>query len=449
MGRRKKIPAEPLWLEIQSLSHEGRGVARTEEGRVVFVRNALPGERVLAKVERVKRQLWEATAIDVQAPSSLDRVPAPCAHAAVCGGCALQHLSPAQQVAHKHSVLVEQLEHFGGLTPAEGFLPPLIAETEGYRRKARLACKYVVARERVMVGFREAASHFIANIETCPVLHDRVGTLLPQLSEIMTTLSIRDKIPQIEVAVSDEEVAFVVRHLAPLSVSDLQTWVVFCQDHGISLYLQPGGLDTVHKVWPDDKNERLVTRLLALDLTYQFHPLDFLQVNKAINDQLIPLALSLLDVQPTDTVLDLFCGLGNFTLPLARKAARVVGVEGSQEMVNRGQENAKVNNLANIAFYHADLTQPMTEQPWFGQYDKLLIDPPRSGAADVVSQIHQLQPKRVVYVSCNPATLARDVNLLHAAGYSLKTAGILDMFPHTKHVESIAVLERPITNGEK
>lgn len=441
MGRRKKIPAEPITLSIDGLSHEGRGVARTEDGRVVFVRNALPGEKVLAKVTRVKRQLWEASAIEV-IDASAHRVEPPCAHAQICGGCNLQHLSVAHQREHKQGVLVEQLAHFGGVSPAEGFLPPLVGATEGYRRKARLACKYVVARERVMVGFREAASHFIADISSCPVLLARVGTLLPQLSEMMTGLSIRDQIPQIEVSAGDDEVAFVVRHLAPLSVDDLQAWVAFCQSHSLTLYLQPGGLDTVHKVWPDDNHDRLTTKLPSLDLTYHFHPLDFLQVNKEINDQLIPLALSLLELTPEDRVLDLFCGLGNFTLPIAQKVKQVVGVEGSDEMVRRGYENAKANNLENISFYQADLTQPITEQVWFGEYDKLLIDPPRSGAADVVSQIHHLKPKRVVYVSCNPATLARDVSLLHAAGYELKKAGILDMFPHTKHVESIALLVR-------
>lgn len=442
MGRRKKIPAEPITLQIDRLSHEGRGVARTEDGRIVFVRNALPGETVLAKVTRVKRQLWEASAIEVQASPSEHRVTPPCAHAQICGGCNLQHVSISEQRRHKQAVLTEQLAHFGGLSPTEGFLPPLVDVTEGYRRKARLACKYVVARERVMVGFREAASHFIADIESCPVLIERVGTLLPQLSEMMTGLSIRDKIPQIEVAAGDDEIAFVVRHLAPLSVSDLQAWVSFCQAHHITLYLQPGGLDTVHKVWPDDQRERLTTSIPNLDLTYHFHPLDFLQVNKAINDQLIPLALSLLELSPDDRVLDLFCGLGNFTLPIAQKVAEVVGVEGSLEMVQRGSENAKANGLDNIAFHQADLTKPIAEQSWFGEYDKLLIDPPRSGAADVVSQIHQLKPRRVVYVSCNPATLARDVGLLHSAGYKLKKAGILDMFPHTKHVESIALLVR-------
>lgn len=439
MARRKKIPVEPIALDIQSLSHEGRGVARMEDGRVVFVRNALPGERVMAKVTRVKRQFWEATAIEVE-QASPHRVDPPCPHAQICGGCTLQHLSPSKQVIHKEQVLQEQLAHFGGLQPTDGFLPPLVRATEGYRRKARLACKYVIARERVMVGFREAASHFIADIQTCPVLVEGVGGLLPQLADMMTRLSIRDKIPQIEVAAGDEALAFVVRHLAPLSPEDIQLWISFCQEHGIDLYLQPGGLDTVHKVWPEDRIERLQTQLPTLNLTYHFHPLDFLQVNKAINDDLVPLALSLLALNPTDRVLDLFCGLGNFTLPLAQRVATVVGVEGSEEMVARGEENAAANGLTNIAFHHADLTQPMSEQPWFGQYDKLLIDPPRSGAADVVAQIHQFQPSRVVYVSCNPATLARDVSVLADAGYQLKNAGILDMFPHTKHVESIALL---------
>ncbi|MEJ2743016.1 MAG: 23S rRNA (uracil(1939)-C(5))-methyltransferase RlmD [Gammaproteobacteria bacterium] len=411
------------------------------EGKVVFVRNALPGERVLAKLTYGKRHFFEATAVEILEASS-ERVTPPCAHANVCGGCSLQHWRSDKQIEQKQAVLAEQLQHFGGLMPEQGFLPPLLGPTEQYRRKARLACKYVRARERVFVGFREAASHYVTDVSACAVLDERVSRLLPALSVMMTGLDAREKIPQIEVAVGDDEIAFVVRHLEPLTDSDRQAWVKFCQSEGITLYLQSGGVDTVCQIWPEAGAERLVTRIPELDLTYSFHPLDFLQVNKSINDQLVLLALDLLDVQATDRVLDLFSGLGNFTLPLARRAQAVTGVEVSATMVSRGRENAAQNGLKNVSFFQTDLTQAFEQQPWFGVYDKVLIDPPRSGAAEVVSRIAALNPRRVVYVSCNPATLARDVSLLAQAGYRLQKAGVLDMFPHTMHVESIAVLAR-------
>jgi len=441
MSKRRKKKLDPITLNIESLSHEGRGVARSEDGRVVFVSGALPGETVLAKVDRQKRQLIEASVLEVLTASE-KRVEPPCQYATLCGGCNLQHLSNEDQVEHKQHVLKEQLKHFGQSSPEQGYFDPLFGDTLGYRRKARLACKYVLARERVLVGFREASSHFIANIDACPVLDQRVGSLLPALSEMMTQLTLKDKIPQIEVAAGDDQLAFVVRHLEPMGQEDLNAWVSFCQEHDIDLYLQPSGLDSVHKVWPEDGNTRLSVSLPELSLEYRFHPLDFLQVNKSINDKLVPWAVKLLAIEPHETVVDLFCGLGNFTLALAQIANEVIGVECSTQMVERVLENADHNGLSNIKAYQADLSADFTDQEWVKPCDKLLIDPPRSGAAAVVEQIDRLSPQKIVYVSCNPATLARDIGALKSKGYRLLQVGAVDMFPHTKHVESVAVLER-------
>ena len=437
--RKKQLPTEPVQIDIESLSHDGRGVGRID-GKATFVDAALPGETVMFQYTQQRGSFDEGRAIEVLKASD-DRVEPRCAQASLCGGCSLQHMNPDAQIAMKQGVLLEQLQHFGELQPEE-VLPPMTGPHYGYRRKARLGVKFVLKKDAVLVGFREKRNSFLAEIEQCHVLAEEVGLRFPEIKQLILGLESRSEIPQIEVAKGDDSVAVIVRHLKPLAEADLAKIVAFCQHNELQLYLQPGGNHTVHKVWPVEGEERLYYGLPAFDLNMRFHPNDFTQVNQEINQKMISQAVEFMDIQPGERVLDLFCGLGNFTLPLARKAAQVVGVEGDDAMVVRGRENAEHNGLGNVEFYGADLTQPFDGQPWgVAGFDKILIDPPRSGALEIVSKMTVFKPKRIVYVSCNPATLARDAGELKKQGYGLLKAGVMDMFPHTTHVESIAVFE--------
>ncbi|WP_340675197.1 23S rRNA (uracil(1939)-C(5))-methyltransferase RlmD [Paraperlucidibaca sp.] len=442
---------EPMALTVTKLGHDGRGIAHREDGKLIFVDGALPGEQVVVKLTNLHKKYDEGRVIEVITASS-DRVDAPCAHFGVCGGCSLQHMSREAQLTLKQSVLAEHLQHFGGIVPQE-WLPPLVSDNISYRRKARMGVRYVIKKEKLLVGFRERQASFLAELDSCVVMDPRLGLSITAFRELISGLEARDHIPQIEVAAGDEldglaPVALVFRHMNELSKSDRQALIDFCAERGWQCYLQPGNYDTVHKVWPEDGPDRLAYELPfqtpnGTDLRLAFHPNDFTQVNAEINQRMLPLALDLLDIQPEDRVLDLFCGLGNFTLPLATKAREVVGVEGSQAMVLRGQENATANGLNNVSFYMHDLTKEIASQPWATLgFERVLIDPPRSGALEVLPHIVSLKPKRIVYVSCNPATLARDAGELAKAGYVLLKAGIMDMFTHTTHVESIAVFEK-------
>lgn len=434
----KALP--PVELEIDSLSHEGRGLSRVD-GKRIFVEGALPGERVRAQYTFTHKKYDEARTLEILQVSP-DRVTPPCAHFDICGGCSLQHMSRDAQIAFKQGVLAEQFRHFGGLEP-ESWLPPLLDEATDYRRKARLGVKYVIKKGELLVGFREKQSNFLADIRSCVILDARIGSQLLALREVINGLVLRDRIAQIEVAAGDDEVALVFRHMDPLPQSDVQALVAFSAARAWQLYLQPAGPDSVHRVWPEAGEDRLSYALPDFGLRLFFHPMDFTQVNAGINRKMLNLALDLLDPQPGERVLDLFCGLGNFTLPLATRAGEVVGVEGVQAMADRGMENARRNNLTNVSFYAQDLTQDFSHQPWAKQgFDRLLIDPPRSGAEEVVKYLPKFGAKRIVYVSCNPATLARDAGLLKDAGYRLVKAGVMDMFTHTTHVESIAVFEK-------
>lgn len=439
--RREKMQQIPSFeMDIERLSHEGRGVGH-HEGKIVFVEGALTGEKAQAKIYARHRRYDEARVEELKVASP-DRVEPPCAHAAICGGCSLQHFDTGAQIRFKQGVLQEQLEHFGGAQPKE-WLPPLTAATVGYRRKARLGVRYVIKKSALLIGFREKQSNFIADISTCAVLDERLGQKLPLLRELIESLAAREQIPQVEVAAGDDAVALVFRHLEPLSTEDINKLIGFCSTQGWHCYLQPAGPDSVHKVWPDDGDLRLSYRLPDFGLEMRFHPMDFTQVNAAINQRMIGLALELLDAQPGERILDLFCGLGNFTLPIATRAAHVVGVEGVETMVTRGYENARHNGLQNVEFHAQDLTKDFSSQPWASAgFDRILIDPPRSGALEVVQYLPRFGAKRVVYVSCNPATLARDAGELARLGYRLVKAGVMDMFPHTTHVESIAVFEK-------
>ena len=387
--------------------------------------------------------------------ASSERVMPPCLHADVCGGCSLQYMSVDAQISYKENVLKEQFKHFGNLVSNEWF-EPIIGDSEGYRTKARLGVVYVNARDEVIIGFREKRNKLITNIESCTVLDSRAGNSLSDYRRLIASLSIRQHIPQIEIAMGDESVALVIRHMVAFTDDDLTKLRLFGEQFEFEVYLQPGDASTVHKIWPENSIDRLYFSLSLPDLLLSdnakqkqknlklaFHPTDFTQVNSTVNQKMVSRALEWLDIQSTDRVLDLFCGLGNFTIPMAYLAKEVVGVEGSEAMVSRGAENAELNDLDNVSFSVANLQTDFKKAAWVKKgFDKILIDPPRSGALDIVNHISKFKAQRIVYVSCNPATLARDSGILIDKGYKLMKAGVMDMFPHTSHVESIALFEK-------
>lgn len=428
-----------LELDITGLSHDGRGVAH-HEGKAVFVRGALAGERVAAHITQRHRHYDDAQ-VDAVLSASADRVEPRCPHFGLCGGCALQHLAPAAQIAAKQRVLAENFERIGHVTPKR-WLEPLTSAVWGYRRKGRLSVKYVDKKGKALVGFREENGRYVADLSRCEVLTPAVGERIEALAQLVGSLQGVREIPQIEIAAGDDTTALIFRHLQPLSDGDRAALSAFGQAHGLAIYLQPGGNDSVHPLWPEQP--RLAFRIAAADVELEFRPLDFIQVNSAMNEAMIGHALGLLDPQPSDRVLDLFCGLGNFTFPLARRSAHVVGVEGEHGLVQRAKENAGRNGIANVEYHVANLLEDQRDTPWARQrFDKILLDPPRSGAAAVFDYLPKKGCERIVYVSCHPASLARDAGILvDKHGFKLKAAGVMDMFPHTAHVESIALFER-------
>jgi len=438
MKRAKHKIIPEITLHIHGLSHDGRGIG-TVDGKTFFVSGALPGEEVICKVWRSHRRFNEAKTLQVL-QASPHRITPGCPHFGTCGGCTLQHLDPEQQLIIKQQALLEQLKHFGKVIPEE-ILPPISGQLWGYRKKARLGVRYVIKKEKLLVGFREVQSNYLADLAVCPVLHPSVGTKLTALSELIASLTQFEHIPQVEVAISDNVSALIFRHLAPLSEDDIYKLKQFGEFHHLHIYLQPNPPTEVHKIWPQQDSFNLSYRLPKFDITIQFPPQAFTQVNSEINHLMIDQALSLLALSPTDKVLDLFCGLGNFTLPMAKQANSVVGVEASVAMVKFAIYNAEQNNLFNTTFYTSNLMAPVTEEPWYAQnFNKILLDPPRSGAKEILSCFSQWQADRVVYVSCNPSTLARDsFTLVHELGYQLKKTGIINMFPQTSHVEAIAL----------
>lgn len=438
-------PLSQATLEITALSHDGRGIA-TLDGKKIFVSGGLPGETVTATIKLNKRRYALAQIETVANPSPL-RVTPHCPHFGVCGGCALQHLEQSEQIKLKQSVLEEQLWHFGQIKPSH-WLPPIKTEPYGYRRKARIGIKYVVKKEKLLMGFREKDGRFVTDCHTCAVLVPELSRLWEPLKALIGGLSIYNQVPQIEVIAADAELALILRHMEPLSDADQTALVDFAKAQGITWYLQPKGPNTVHKLWPDDGVMRLSYALPGTNLTLRSHPNDFMQVNRVVNQKMIAQALDLLDLKPTDKVLDLFCGAGNFTLPLAQQVSAVVGVEGDAPMVSRVLENAQANQLTNVTAYEANLFDTVPNFPFKGQtFDKILIDPPRTGAKEVIDWISGLKASLICYVSCNPATLARDAGLLAAQGYQLKSVGIMDMFTHTEHTEAMALFER-VTDGK-
>ena len=434
----KPVPTTAFTAEVESLNHDGRGVAHVD-GKATFIDGALPGEVVSFLYVAQRKRYDEGRLVETVSPSP-DRVEPRCPHFGLCGGCSLQHLAPQAQIRAKQQQLLDALEHIGKVAP-EAVLSPLTADAWGYRRKARLGAKYVEKKSAMLVGFREKRSSFLAQLNRCEVLHAAVGTRIEALRALLAGMAAFKRIPQVEVAIGDDVVALVVRHLDELSEADRQHLTAFGQVHDIHIYLQPKGPDSVNLLWP--QQSQLSYRLDEFDVELAFLPTDFTQVNASINRKMVSLALQLLDLQAEDRVLDLFCGLGNFTLPLARRAKHVVAVEGDAALVERGRLNAARNGIDNVAFHAADLSREPREFPWYGGgFDKVLLDPPRSGAHEVVQNIGAFGAARIVYVSCNPATLARDAQVLVERGYRLKSAGVMDMFPHTTHVESIAVFER-------
>jgi len=442
--RRKVLPTEPVHCDVEKLSHDGRGIAR-QDGKILFVDGALPGEKVMAKVVSTRSKFDELRTLEVL-EAAPDRQTPPCEFADLCGGCSLQHMSSDAQIEFKENTLREQLAHFGGIEPEEWIAPLRSESTLGYRRKARMGVRHVGARDSVLVGFREKRNSFLTDIDRCVVLDPRIGERILPLRELLHGMDAYARIPQVEVACGDDTAAMVFRNMDDLSSGDREKLIAFGQAHDLHIYLQPKGPDTVHRIWPESAgrdDERLSYRLDAFDLTMNFHPMDFTQVNAEINKVMIDRAVEWLDVQSDERVLDLFCGLGNFTLPLARKGGQVIGVEGDDAMVVRGRENAELNGLENVAFHGADLHGDFTGQSWAKEgFDKILIDPPRSGAEEICKYLTAFNAERIVYVSCNPATLARDAGVMARNGYRLVRAGVMDMFPHTTHVESIALFER-------
>jgi 23S rRNA (uracil1939-C5)-methyltransferase len=426
---------------ISALDQEGRGVARID-GKAVFVEGALIGERVAIEVLRSKPTYALARMTELF-EASRERVAPLCPHFGVCGGCSLQHLEPLAQVAVKQRVLEDALWHIARVRPQQ-LLSPIHGPSWGYRQRARLSVRDVPKKGGVLVGFHERKSSFVADMTTCPVLPPKISALLPKLRVLVASLSIRDRLPQIELAIGDGEggEALILRHLAPLTVSDEQEVRDFAERHGVHFYLQASGPASIRSFHPP--HAKLSYALPDFDVRFEFEPSDFTQVNGAINRVLVRRAIGLLDPEPGDGIADFFCGLGNFTLPIARRGADVVGVEGSAALVRRAEVNAEANGLGQRArFVAANLFEATAESiAALGPLDKALIDPPREGAMELVKSLPD-GISRIVYVSCNAATLARDTAVLVGAkGFALRAAGIANMFPHTAHVESVALFER-------
>ncbi len=425
--------------EVVDLDHDGRGVARLG-GKAVFVPGALPGERVLVRRTRQRARHDEALLVEVLTASA-ERADPACRHYGRCGGCALQHLAPAAQLRAKARELASQLTRIGKVV-AERELEPVAGPLQGYRRRARLGVRRLPNTGRVIVGFRERTSPRLADVRDCTVLAAPVGTLCESLGELLGLLTIADRVPQIEVAVGERATVLVLRVLAMPSAGDLDRLRAFAAGHGVEFWLQSGAAATAAPM--DAPGSVLDYRLPEFDVTLEFGPLDFVQVNAELNRRMVGQALALLAPVPGDSVLDLYCGLGNFTLPLARRAAQVLGVEGEGDLVRRARANAERNGIGNARFALADLDRPLDAEPWARmRYDLVLLDPPRAGAGPVLPLIAASGARRVVYISCHPASLARDAgSLVHQHGFRLAAAGVMDMFPHTAHVESLAVFER-------
>jgi len=431
---------------VDALTHEGEGVVHA--GKTVFVAGALPGEVVRFRRVRRRKRHDEGALLEVVRPAAERAVPR-CAHFGVCGGCALQHLAPERQIEAKQAELRDSLERIARATP-ERWLEPLRGPEWGYRRRARLGVRFVPKKGRVLVGFRERLSPYVTATDRCEVLAAPVGDLIAPLSSLLTTLEMGRRVPQIEVAVGDHATALVLRVLEPApTAQELERLQAFERQHAVRLYLQSGGLDSVTRLdaaagfmGAGTGEQPLDYTLRDCGIRIEFLPTDFIQINAPVNEALVARAVALLEPTPGSRVLDLYCGLGNFTLPLARRAGRVVGVEGERRLVERARHNARLNAVENADFIETDLASPECASAWGpGAFSHVLLDPPRTGARDVMRTIARIGPQRLLYISCHPGSLARDVGILaHEHGFRLRAAGVVDMFPHTTHVESLALL---------
>ena len=438
MSRRRKVKPKVYEISIESLSNEGRGISHYDD-KIIFTRGALPGERVIASRSLSRAKYEEADVVDIL-ESSPDRIEPKCDVYGICGGCSFQHLSSKNQINAKQSWLKSAFMGQAKIEPKK-WLQPLQVESWGYRRKARLGVRYVAKKEKVLVGFRERKSSFITVMSRCEVLHPSLGDNLELLGECIGKLSIKKHVPQIEVAIAELDTILILRHLEPMTKGDESILKEYGDKLGITWYTQSGGLETIK---PLNKAVSLTYVLPEHRIEMSFLPNDFTQVNFALNQKMINLAIELLDLNSEDEVIDLFCGLGNFTLPISRYVNKIVGIEGDRGLVERAKANADANEITNASFYKADLFEDVSGFEWFrGQkYNKALIDPARTGAIEIVELLPKLSIERLVYVSCNPATLARDTARLIELGFSLMSAGVMDMFPQTAHVESIALFIR-------
>lgn len=433
------MPGNNTVVNITGLSHEGRGIAQID-GKTVFIENALPNEVIEIEITKKHSRYNEAKVLNI-IEASPDRVEPKCSHFHICGGCQLQHMDINAQILLKQKTLLEQLKYTGHVEPEE-ILTPLHSPSWGYRYKGRLSVKYVEKKQKLLIGFHEKNGRFVADLNHCDVLHPKIGFSIELLRELILSLSIFRQLPQIEIACDDTHCALIFRCLQDLSEQDKKCFIQFGQQHHFWIYIEPNKPEKLTKLWPDDN---LSLSYLFENIKFDFHPKDFTQINPTINQQMVKLALELLSLETNDQVLDLFCGLGNFTLPIAQHCKHVTGIEGDKNMILRAQHNAKQNQILNTDFYSANLFEPdKINSPWSEQkYDKILLDPPRTGAIEILPYMKKWKPKSIVYVSCNPATLARDAGeLVHKYGYTLSKAGMMDMFPHTKHTESIAFFIR-------
>lgn len=449
---------------IRQLSHEGRGIADID-GKTVFIQNALPNETVSFQLIKRHKNFDEGIAVEILENPHADRVSPLCPHTAICAGCSLQHLSSKAQLTLKENTLKDHFKHFARIDIPE--LQPAIHDSAyHYRHKARLSVKDVIKKDRVLIGFHEHNGRYVADIERCAILAKSVGEQLPALTELVSQLAARSSIPQIEIAITDDETALIIRHVQPLSRTDMEKIIAFAKNHAFSIYLYPSKQDQqteqtmaallsapalsdlstpLIKLWPKDSDFMLHYDLPAENCTLYFSPTEFTQINPAVNQRMVAQALCWLNPEKDDRILDLFCGIGNFTLPLARHCQQIIGVEGTDSMVARAHSNAQHNGIDHATFLAADLTKSIAHLSALNTtFDKILIDPPRSGALEVIEQhFDAWRAKRIVYISCNPATLARDAGVLvDKLGYRLEKIGILDMFPQTSHVESMALLTR-------
>jgi 23S rRNA (uracil1939-C5)-methyltransferase len=437
--KRQRLPQDPIAADIESLNHAGKGVAHVD-GKATFIHGALTGEKISFLYTGKRKSHDEGDVLEVF-QANPDRVTPRCSAFGRCGGCSLQHLEPAAQILAKQQVLLDALQRIGHVQPAE-ILTPITGESAwGYRKKARLGAKFVIKKDKMLVGFRERSSSFLVDMDECHVLDPKVGFALRDLADLIASLEISQQLPQIEVAMDDERCVLIFRVLEEPGEPDREKLRCFGETRDFHIYLQPGGPDTVY---PLDVPVQLHYALPDFDLDLSFEATDFTQVNTDINRKMVSRTVELLDLTPQDHVLDLFCGIGNFTLPIARQAGSVVGVEGAAELVQRARSNAERNQLQNVTYYTANLYEQLDHEPWMKQaFNKVLLDPPRSGAFEMLEHIDRMSVERIVYVSCYPGTLARDAGeLVNRYGYKLVSAGVMDMFPHTAHVESIALLEK-------